>query len=168
MIILFSPLLRRACLGFYQTHKATKNIYEQQYQMGLFVKEYYLGEAVLLNDIGAVCFLADVKCVDVWGVANYEVMCLKGKEKYCTGDFERLAKEYDSKLAIVYEEWLNFYGGVPRSWIKVGKWKIKDNVVCARDEVTFFAFDEDGGERLKALLYQYKSFLPEDVEQTVY
>ncbi|MBN2363833.1 hypothetical protein JXL83_06855 [candidate division WOR-3 bacterium] len=162
------PLVRRACLGLNRTHRASKNIYEQQYQMGLFVKEFYSGETVLLNDIGAVCFLSDIKCVDVWGMANYEVMCLKNKGIYCTDDFERLANENDGKIAVVYVDWLDFFGGVPDKWIKVGKWRIKDNIVAAREEVDFFAFDSQEAVRLKNYLALYKKNLPEDVDQTLY
>jgi hypothetical protein len=38
------------------TPKATTNIYEQQYQMGLFIKEFYENKSIVANDIGAINF----------------------------------------------------------------------------------------------------------------
>jgi len=55
------------------TPRSSTNIYEQQYQMGQFLKKYYSGKVVALNDIGAANYFADIKCVDLWGLANLEV-----------------------------------------------------------------------------------------------
>ena len=74
---LIYPCLVRAGAALAYLPQASKNIYEQQYQMGLFIKRYYQGSAVALNDIGAVNFLADVHCLDLWGLGNYEVTQLR-------------------------------------------------------------------------------------------
>ncbi|HEY6952738.1 MAG TPA: hypothetical protein VI758_10045, partial [Bacteroidota bacterium] len=52
------PLMTRSFLAFPLIPAASRNIYEQQYQMGLFLKRYYQGKAVAANDIGAITFLA--------------------------------------------------------------------------------------------------------------
>ncbi|MBN1619964.1 hypothetical protein JW890_04520 [candidate division WOR-3 bacterium] len=168
ILLFYAPLVSRVYLGFATTQKATKNIYEQQYQMGLFIQKFYTGESVMLNDIGAVCFLADIKCVDVWGIANHDVMRLKRSESYYPHDFEMIAVEKGCKLGIIYEDWLRFYGELPSKWIKVGVWKIKDNVVAARDEVTFFAFDSLEAYKLRENLSVFRNKLPKDVEQVLY
>ena len=56
-----------------QTPRASTNIYEQQYQMGQFLKVYYNSEGVALNDIGASNYFADINCLDLWGLANLEI-----------------------------------------------------------------------------------------------
>ncbi|MFW9989307.1 MAG: hypothetical protein ACFFC3_11680 [Candidatus Odinarchaeota archaeon] len=58
---------------------SSKNIYEQQYQMGLFLKEYYNGECIAANDIGAINFIADIKCIDLWGLGTMEIADSKMK-----------------------------------------------------------------------------------------
>jgi hypothetical protein len=52
------------------TPQASRNIYEQQYQMGMFLKRCYPGKAVAVNDICAVSYLADVRLVDLLGLAR--------------------------------------------------------------------------------------------------
>ncbi len=54
------PLCTRANNALRETPRATVNIYEQQYQMGLFLKEFYTGEVVAANDVGAINYLADI------------------------------------------------------------------------------------------------------------
>jgi len=82
------------------------NIYDQQYQMGLFFKQYYDDQAVVVNDIGAVCFLADVDCVDVYGLANCEAARLKLRLDYDSPAIGNLIREKKARVAIIYEDWL--------------------------------------------------------------
>ena len=72
-VVLAIPLVTRAAKGMLVTVPATGEVYRQQYQMGLFFGEYYRGETVALNDIGAVSWLAPVKVVDLVGLASPEV-----------------------------------------------------------------------------------------------
>jgi len=51
-----SPLLERGVVSLRQVTKATRNIYEQHYQMGMFLKTFYSGAVVAANDIGAITF----------------------------------------------------------------------------------------------------------------
>ncbi len=50
--LIIIPLAHRGYDSFDDTPIATHNIYEQQYQMGLFVKRFYHNESIVLNDIG--------------------------------------------------------------------------------------------------------------------
>ena len=60
--------------------QASQNIYQQQYQMGLlFLRRFYQDQPVAANDIGAINWLADIRCFDVWGLGSMEVARLKAR-----------------------------------------------------------------------------------------
>src|SRR5262249_62094893 len=63
-LVASAPLLTRGVSAAVETPAACPNIYEQQYQMGLFLRGLPAGSTVMANDIGAVAWLADVRLVD--------------------------------------------------------------------------------------------------------
>lgn len=95
ILILFItlPLAIRGFGGLIFTPQATRNIYGQQYQMALFLKKFYQGKAVAANDIGAISYLADIDCLDLWGLGNLEVAKLKMKRNYKTQQIYNLTKK---------------------------------------------------------------------------
>ncbi len=82
-LLLFFPLAMKGGRLLWFLPQCTTNIYEQQYQMGLFVRRYYQNSTVALNDIGAVNFLADIHCLDLLGLANAEVAGSETKTYLC-------------------------------------------------------------------------------------
>lgn len=142
--------------------QATNNIYEQQYQMGLFLKEYYTNESVAINDIGAVNYLADIKCLDLWALGNLESLKYY-KAKYTPDTLDSLTKEKNIKILIICET--SFAKVIPNGWVKVGEWKIKNNKVCADDVVSIYATNPEEEQKLIQNLKNYSTQLPPDVEQ---
>jgi hypothetical protein len=164
---LIYPCLVRAGAALVYLPQASKNIYEQQYQMGLFIKRYYQGTTVALNDIGAVNFLADVHCLDLWGLGNYEVTELRRRRDYHAQDILRLGREAGVKVAIVYDTWYaGEIGGLPREWSGVGAWTLPDNVVTGGDTVSIYAVDESETVPLMQKLREFSAFLPKGVQQS--
>lgn len=164
LLIVTSPLTDRGFISLTQIPQATNNIYEQQYQMGLFLKQYYIGESVAVNDIGAVSFVGDVKTLDLIGLGNIEVAKLRMKNLYDTKKIQDLATENDVKIAIIYDHW--FTGGMPSDWIKVGQWTIPNNVICGGDTVSFYATNPEEEKKLEENLKMFSSKLPMDIKQT--
>jgi hypothetical protein len=163
---LIYPCAVRAGAALVFLPQASRNIYEQQYQMGLFVKRYYQGSTIALNDIGAVNFLADVHCLDLWGLGNYEVTQLMRRHEYHTRDIFRLSREAGVKIAMVYDIWYaGEIGGLPRDWVWVGQWAIPDNVVAGWDTVSIYAVDESETASLMQKLQAFSSLLPRGVKQ---
>src|SRR3989304_3783024 len=78
------------------------------------------------NDIGAINYLADIKNLDLWGLASLEVAKAARGHYYEPELIVSLLITKKVKVAIVYN-WLNAYGGIPVSWVKVGEWKISNN-----------------------------------------
>lgn len=167
-IVLF-PISWRAIRAIRTIPKAAKNIYEQQYQMGLFFKKFYEGEAVAVNDIGAVNFLADVKCVDLWGLANLKVGELRRKRQYTSQKIDEITKERGVKVAIVYDDWftkdLPTVKNLPLRWVKVGSWQVKKNFMLGGDTVSIYAVDPSEVQNLISNLKAFAQYLPKDVIQ---
>lgn len=143
---------------------ATSNIYEQQMQMGLFLKQFYAGTPVAINDIGAVSYLSDnLPYLDVWGLGSMEVARLKLSRRDTIGPLYDLARAKGVKAAILYERAMA--GVRPAQWIEVGRWRIRNNIVAANDTVMIYAVDPREEQNLIAHLKAFAPALPASVEQ---
>lgn len=141
VFICILPLAERGIRMSVRAPQATFNVYSQQYQMGLFLDKYYKGEHVIVNDIGATNFLADIKCLDILGLCNKDIGGLILKERYTKENIVKWAYENNARIAIIYDDLLRPIGGVPQKWIKVGEWTILKNVICAFNTVSFYAIN---------------------------
>jgi len=167
LLLALLPLIGRGLLSLIETPQATTNIYEQQYQMGLFLKKFYQGETVAANDIGAINYLANIDSVDLCGLANIKVAKLKKEGSYDKMQIYNLAKGKNVKIAIVYDHWFDEeIGGMPSQWTKIGQWKILNNVVCGGNIVSFYAIDPTEVENLVENLRAFSSNLPKNVLQS--
>lgn len=159
LIVLFiAPLAARGALCIYWTPIASNNIYNQHYQMALFLDRYYTGETVMLNDIGYANYLSDIVCIDKWGIGTLDVgqSFLEGS---ISVDTIRITAAYHSvKIAILYLD-----GLVPEEWEVVGYWTIRNNVVAYNSTVAFLAVMPSERDRLIDSLIQFSSGLSEDV-----
>jgi hypothetical protein len=165
-LVVAFPFADRAARAFLTTSQAMNNIYEQQYQMGKFIRDYYAGEAIAINDIGAVSYLAEPHLLDLWGLANLDVTRAKMERVYSPEKIAELVDRDGVKIAIVYDMFFEETGGLPASWEKVGEWRIPDNRVCASDTVVFYAVDASAKAGLMRNLHDFQSQLPEDVKQS--
>ena len=162
-LLFFFPLAVKGGRLLWYLPQCTTNVYEQQYQMGLFVRRYYQNSTVGLNDIGAVNFLADIRCLDLWGLANLEVATAKYKRTSQGGGIERISQKTGTRIAILYDNW--FPGGLPREWVRVGRWTIPNNVILGGDTVSFYAVDPAEAAHLRESLEDFSPQLPADVLQ---
>jgi hypothetical protein len=165
-LLLFFPLAVKGTRLLWFLPQCTTNIFEQQYQMGSFVRQYYQGSTVALNDVGAVNFLADIHCLDLWGLANRDVTRLKREHNYHTRDIAALAKQAGARIAIVYDYWYGgAVGGLPAEWVRVGQWTVRDNVILGGDTVSFYALEPPEVSHLIECLREFSPALPRDVIQ---
>lgn len=175
-ILFMRPLSDRGIAALINTPQATKNIYEQQYQMGLFLREFYKGAPVVANDAGAINYLADIKYFDVWGFNNLGVAKMIRKGYYGRKEIYDAIASSGAKIAVVYDRWfemgiesssVHFYklDTVPQ-WAKVGEWKILNNKVCGADVVSFYAVDLFERDNLIANLKKFAPRLPASVKQS--
>jgi len=163
LILIAPPFSIRAWLAFAKTPQATNNVYEQQYQMATFLSEYYMGQAVAANDIGFISYKADIKLLDLWGLASIQVAQAKRAGNYDTGMIDALAVEHGVKIAVVYTSWYEPYGGLPAGWEKVGNWTVSNNVVLGDTTVSFYAVDKTEAQHLRDHLREFSTQLPTGV-----
>jgi len=159
----FSPLPERAAKALIYLPQATTNIYQQQYQMGLFLKRFYDGTPVALNDIGAASYLADIEGIDLAGLANVDVARHMLAGLYDYEEIEEIAQTSGAPIAIVYDSW--FGDRIPANWRRAGTWTIRNNVVVGSDTVTFYAIRPDAFAGLKTRLHDFSADLPREVVQ---
>ncbi len=149
--------------------RSTYNIYEQQYQMGLFVKKYYDHQTIAANDIGAISYLADIHTLDLWGLGNNEVTIAR-KGNYWNSEFlQSLVLKNKTPIAIVYESW--FDKALTGNWKKVGTWEVSYAFMLGDTKVSFYAIDPANDvviATLKENLRLFNRTLPADVKAEVF
>jgi hypothetical protein len=161
LLFAFSPLPDRAAKALVRLPQATTNIYEQQYQMGLFLKRFYGGTPVALNDIGAASYLGDIECVDLAGLANMDVARRILNGVYENEDIKEITEASGASIGVVYDSW--FRGRIPGNWRRAGTWTIRNNVVVGSDTVSFYAVRPDAFAELRLHLRDFARDLPATV-----
>ncbi|MFW9885790.1 MAG: hypothetical protein ACFFEX_15495 [Candidatus Thorarchaeota archaeon] len=159
LIMLFiAPLAARGALCFMWTPIASNNIYNQQYQIGLFLDRFYTGETVMMNDIGCANYLSDIVCIDKWGIGTLDIGTSLLDDSISVDTIRITAANHDVKIAIIYLD-----GLVPEEWEIVGYWTIRNNVAAYNSTVAFLAVMPSERDGLIANLLQFSLVLSEDV-----
>ncbi|PZU90632.1 MAG: hypothetical protein DI529_02585 [Chryseobacterium sp.] len=152
---------------------SSKNIEEQQVEMGKFLNQFYKGQKVVANDIGAIAYFGNVQLLDIVGLGSTDVAQFYIKNKGLTdNDFNRRYHDFLSdyisknnyKVAVIYPKW--FPDNVPKDWIPVASWKIKNNLGTAQNRVVWYSFNKKDAEVLKGNLQQFR--LNKNVTQYYY
>lgn len=164
-VLLVSPLVVRAYASLEETPRATTYIFENQYQVGLFLRTYYQGQTIAANDIGAINYLADIRLFDIAGVADMDVARAKIGGYYNSTLMGQLAQAKGVKIAVTYSQTLDHWGGTPAGWVEVGRWTVGD--IVAKDKtVSFYAVDPLEKEHLMRDLASFSGRLPQRVVQS--
>ncbi len=161
------------------------NIYRQQYQTARLVRHLPAGTTVSLVDIGAVCFYADIRCVDLVGLATREVaeqrLRRRGQGQGSLVPLYRdLIRRRAPRLIVAPASALDAAGpALPRLWephvpsvlpqelVPLGIWFTPRNIVCADAAVIFLARDASDAE-LRRTFQQVTTSLPRDMVTRVF
>ncbi len=154
------PIGLRATESILLVPIASNNNYEQQYQMGLFVKEFYNGEGVVANDIGELTWIADIRLFDAQGLGSTAIAHAYITNKTTSSTVLKYAEEKGAKIAIIYDIYK-----IPPSWRLVGDWKIPNNVICAFDHVYIYSIDPSDTDHLIQSLKSFSKQMPQDILQ---
>ncbi len=164
VILLISPLVLKMGENLLGYPLAVKNVYEQQYQMGLFLQKYYSGKPIAINDVGAVDYLGDVHTLDLAGIGSMEVARATIDGSFGEDTIGRLSTRQGTEVAILYSRW--YTGQIPPDWTEVGQWTISDNVICADSVVTIYAPGARWLASVTSNLRAFSRYLPPTVEQS--
>ena len=153
----------RALGSLWLIPRASKNIYDQQYQTALFIRKYYPRTNVVLHDIGAVAFLNDCPIVYVYGLGTIEVARARRSGIFNAQWIDSFARSRNASIAVTYDTWMSL-PAPPRSWQDVGAWPIHDNQGGGSDAMHFYAIDSAERDALANRLRSASKTLPPGVE----
>lgn len=163
----------RGVYGNWIVPQASKNIYEQQYQMARFLGAYYSGARVAANDIGAINFYADIQCIDLAAIGSIEPVRIRMEKRYDVQTIDSLTRTKNVRIAVLYDLWFARFPhymispggkpGLPSYWRKIGWWAAQDNVILGADTVSFYAVAENEDAVLRRSLRAFDATLPADV-----
>jgi hypothetical protein len=107
------PLGHAGWVTLRNTPVSSVNTWEQQYQLERFLREHYTGRTVVANDVGCINWLADIRCLDNWGLATNEVFRAKTRGLLSSALLDSLSRDRDARIAVVYDNWFSRHGEVP-------------------------------------------------------
>jgi hypothetical protein len=167
LLLALQPAVARALKAVTGFEVAAYNVFEQQYQMAGFLNRYYNGASIAANDVGAMNYLNDIRCLDLVGLCNRDVFRLKRRRAYDSAAVEALATGAKVRVAMVYRTWFDGKAGprIPANWTPVGEWQIMDNRFLGGDTVTFYAVQPQETEYLAWSLREFAPELPPTVVQ---
>ena len=148
-------------ISFRDVLPGVENVFQQQYQMGRFLRAYYNGATVAANDIGAINYLADLHCMDLVGLGSVEPIKASKQRLFNEGFVESWARLRDAKIAVIYENWWRHV--IPATWTKVGEWTVPRKATAGDATVAFFAVTAGEVERLRESLHAFQPQLPPQV-----
>jgi hypothetical protein len=166
-LLLLAPLNRRAVEALIAIPQASRNIYEQPYQMAHLVAEELGPDAwIALNDLGALTYYTDSHVLDLVGLGSVEVARLKRENRFDTAAIAGLLAAEQIEYVAVCDDWFVKKQTLPRTLFPVGAWTIDNNIICAGPKISFYATNESNAARLAAALHRYAPRLPSGVVVT--
>ncbi len=159
------PLWTRGIVSFQHIVPASYNIYEQQYQMGHFVRKFYNGKGVAANDVGAISYFGEINLLDTFGLSDIDVLRARRANNYTHETMRRLLGKHHVEMVMIYDIWADMFGGPPPEWVLVGRWRIQNNTIVGSPTVSFYAPGPEFVAPLTQHLREYSSLLPKDVVQ---
>ncbi|MBI5876071.1 MAG: hypothetical protein HZB53_00350 [Chloroflexi bacterium] len=147
---------------------ASREIYQQQWQMSAFLDEYYRDQTVAINDIGVIGYRTPVKYIDLFGLASRDVALLKLAERYDRQNMAEIVAREHVSVALIYDPWfasLNS-GGTVLGWARVGQWRLPTQVVVGNSTVSIYAVDPTRRQELVRNLRAFMFRLPPEVAQS--
>lgn len=159
VLLVVGVLGGKTLLSLVSVPLAANNIYEQQYQIGRFAKEFY-NKPVGVNDLGNVSYMNPNYVLDFWGLASVEALTERTQRpKYSPRWMGELAQKHSVGAAAIYQRW---FFGVPEYWVAVADLTLgSPKLSCAEDTVTFFATSQAEVGAVKTALFKLEKELPE-------
>jgi hypothetical protein len=167
-VIIVLSLAGRSVSSFLVPQSAN-NIYNQHYQMAMFLNSLPVETVIAANDIGMLNYYTENKIVDLWGLADIDVARSKLSKNYNTNSIDEITDKKNVDLAIVYAPWFDQFGGLPSSWQKIGEWQMtRLNIVCGNETVSFYVLNNNELVNFKEKVHSYSINLPKSIKFKTY
>lgn len=141
----------------FESPAASRNIYQQQYQMHRFAVDYWR-RPIAVNDLGWVSYRNPNYTLDLYGLGSEHVRLMRLSGSWNAEAMSRLARDRDVGLVMIYEEW--YATCLPSSWSKVAVLQTSQ-VTSAYAEVSFYATDSAYLPELRSTLEAFSETLPD-------
>lgn len=138
------------------TPSASRNIYEQQYQMHRFATEYFK-EKVAVNDLGWVSYQNDEYVLDLWGLGSEKARKIRRSGGFTKEKLNAIVVDSDVAYLMIYDEWFNNI--IPDKWCRIGELKTS-HVTSASDTVAFYLVNPYELEGMLKAMKDFESTLP--------
>lgn len=142
---------------------ASHSIYQQQYQMGRLVRDYWQGN-VAANDIGLVGLSTNAYVLDLAGLANPEA--LRSRFSQSPDWTDELARKYHTPLVMIYRRW--FGPELRRNWVPVGELQRDTYSTLGNSKVLFLTPYPERAEEIRSVLRPWAASLPAGSNYTEY
>src|SRR6185295_10638554 len=138
------------------TPLGANNIYEQQYQMHVFTRDYYHGP-VAVNDIGLVSYRNESYTLDLFGLATPEAIHLRRRDR--SGEWlASMTEKHHVHLVMIYDSW---FPKRPATWIPLGRLELGGHrITPAERTVSFYATDRTTAGEVAPALRRFAAQLP--------
>jgi hypothetical protein len=150
--------------ALWQTPVAASNVYQQQYQMGRFEREFY-GKTLAVNDLGSVSYRrpAGADVVDLWGLGSPEA----ARQGVKDADWmDAITRAHGAGLAMIYPDW--FDEGAPDDWTPLATMCVAgERVSVSRECVVFYSTEVGDTAALTAEVAAFARTLPKEVRMTL-
>jgi len=139
-----------------RTPVASRNIYQQQFQMHRFATEYWK-QPVAVNDLGWVSYNNPSFVLDLWGLGSEDVRRLKLAGGLDAQALDALVSRRHVSLIMIYDDW--FKGKIPTTWRRTAVLNTS-RVTAASGQVTFYVTQQVERQEIVGLLNQFAATLP--------
>ncbi len=138
-----------------KTPLASRNIYDQQYQMHRFATEFF-PTTVAVNDIGYVSYKNENYLLDLIGLGSEAARRQSSRDGRTPGFLFDMAKAAGATYAMIYADWFNL--GVPEEWCRIAL--LNTIEVTAFREVEFHLIDRTAEAEMRIALEDWQRTLP--------
>ncbi len=147
-----------------QSPVASRNIYEQQYQMHRFATDFF-PQAVAVNDLGWVAYQNDQYVLDLWGLGSEEARQASREGQRDAAFLRDITGRKNVVYAMIYDAW--FEGAVPDDWCRIAQLNTI-MIAAASGEVGFYLIYLEQEAAMRAALHAFDDTLPDSVTLDVY
>ncbi|HEV3327187.1 MAG TPA: hypothetical protein VG052_16340 [Puia sp.] len=154
--LLILALIFHSALNFRQIGRDCIFAYTGQYQPAEFIYDYYYGNPVASNDLGAISFCSeDSRIIDLAGLSNLEVLERKRLHNWTPASADSLSERMNANVAILHHSWSD--AEVEPYWYRIATWQ------TPTDSVSFYSIDKRYVERLQNTMRAFEPKLPPGV-----